>query len=179
MTCWKTINLYKDYGFHRIAIVSFFTMLIAFILLYLPLNLVYSTIHLNEDGLLLFMMTLLLIFPIHKLLHSLPLLFIGKKVKFSIERLFLGFPILSARHECMLTKRMIIIVLLTPFLFITGLMLYACSLFPQNIHYFTIIAAVHLGLCVSDFICLKQVIKAPRSCIVEEIEDGYDILINN
>ncbi len=177
MTCWKTINLYREYGFHRIAIVSLITMLLTFILLYLPLNLMYSNIHLNEDGFKFFTITLLLIYPIHKLLHSLPLLLLGKKVQITIERNHL-VPLLSVRPKCMLSKPLFIIVLLTPFIMVTSLMLYGCVIFPQYIHYFSIITAVHLGLCVSDFIYVKQMLLAPKSCIVEDIKDGYDILIN-
>lgn len=179
MTCWKTINLSREYGFHRIVIVSLLTTLITFILLYLPLNLVYSNIPLTEDGLVLFVLTLFIIFPIHKLLHSFPLLVLRKQVKISIERTIFSLPIISVRPKCMLSKPLIITVLITPFVSVTGLMLYGCALFPQYIHYFAIITAVHLGFCVSDFILLKQIIKAPRSCIVEEIENGYDVLINN
>ncbi|MBD8067723.1 DUF3267 domain-containing protein [Bacillus sp. PS06] len=179
MTCWKTINLSREYGFHRIVIVSLLATLMTFILLYLPLNLLYSNTSLNEDGLLLFILSLFIIFPIHKLLHSVPLLLFRKKVKFSIERSVFSLPLLSVRPNCSLSKPLMITVLLTPFVCVTGLMLYSCALFPEYIHYFSIITAVHLGVCVTDFILLKQFIKAPRSCIVEEIENGYDILINN
>ncbi|MFC4322155.1 DUF3267 domain-containing protein [Litchfieldia salsa] len=179
MTCWKTINLSREYGFHRIVIVSFLTMLMTFILLYLPLNLVYSNIPLTEDGLVLFVLTLLVIFPIHKLLHSFPLIILRKQVKITIERTIFMLPVISVRPKCLLSKPLIMLVLITPFVSVTGFMLYGCALFPQYIHYFTIIIAVHLGICVSDFILLKQLFKAPRACIVEEIDNGYDVLINN
>ncbi|MCA1030881.1 DUF3267 domain-containing protein [Bacillus timonensis] len=179
MTCWKTINLSKDYGFHRIALISLITMFFAFILFYLPLNLMFSKIHLHEDGLWLFSIALIFVFPFHKVLHAFPLWMTGKRVKLNFKRLFLFIPVLSTRCQYSLSKRMTMIVLLTPFITITSTMLIACFLFPAYIHYFTIIAAVNLGFCVTDFICLNQFMKAPKACIIEEIEEGYEILIEN
>jgi hypothetical protein len=179
MTCWKTLSLSKQYGVHRITIVSLFTMLLAFILFFLPLNVFYSNTQLHEDGLLLFTTSLLLIFPCHKLLHALPLFLSGKKLTMKIDRESFILPLISVRPNRSSSKYLMIIVLLTPFILITGIMFSACVLFPEYIHYFTIIAAINLGFCVSDFIFIKQLIKAPKSCIIEENGDGYDILINS
>ncbi|WP_099362464.1 DUF3267 domain-containing protein [Fredinandcohnia onubensis] len=178
MTCWKTINLSKDYGFHRIVLVSLISMFIAFILFYLPMNLMYSSIKLNEDGSIYFLLALLLIYPLHAALHVLPYWVTGKKLKVTFKWMYGIIPIVSTRSKDALSKPFIIFVMSTPFLLITTLMLGACVAFPVYIHYFSIIAAINFGLCVPDFIYLGQFIKAPRSCTVEEVEDGYDILIH-
>lgn len=57
-------------------------------------------------------------------------------------------------------------------------MLILTVLYPAYIHYFTIILSLHIGLCVSDFITLKNVLNSPQNCYVEEHEDGIEILIS-
>ncbi|WP_077617140.1 DUF3267 domain-containing protein [Bacillus sinesaloumensis] len=177
MTCWKTINLSKDYGFHRIIMISMISMLITFILFYLPMILMYSSIEPKEDGSLFFLFSLFLIYPVHALLHILPFWITGKKLKLTFKWVYGIIPIVSTRSKNALSKPFIILVMGTPFLFITGLMIGGCVLFPGYIHYFSIIAAINFGLCVPELIYIGQFIKAPKSCTVEEIEDGYDILI--
>lgn len=179
MTCWKTINLHKDYGFHRITMISFISMLLAFIMFYLPMNLIYSSVKPNGDGVFHFILAVALIYPIHELLHAIPLWLTKKQVKINIRRKYSFVPIVSARSKHSLSKSLVILVLVTPFLFITGAMLIGCILFQSYIHYFTIIAAINFGLSITDFFYLKQFIKAPRSCLVEDIEGGYDILVKN
>ncbi|MDF0726907.1 DUF3267 domain-containing protein [Cytobacillus sp. S13-E01] len=179
MTCWRTINLSKDYGFDRIVLMSLLTMFFAFVLFYLPLNLFNSTTNLNEDGVLLFTLGLLFIFPIHKFLHALPLIILRKKVKIHLTQFFLIIPVFSIRPKQTLSKSVTITAITTPFFLITFLMLLASLIFPGYIHYFSILAAINIGLCVSDFICLTQFIHAPKTCLIEEIEDGYTILVEN
>ncbi|MFT4416722.1 DUF3267 domain-containing protein [Fredinandcohnia humi] len=179
MTCWKTINLSKDYGFHRITLISFISMFIAFILFYLPLNLMYSSIELKEDGSLYFLFALFFIYPVHELLHVLPFWMSGKRIMINVKWKYGIVPFVSTRSKRSLSRPFAILVLITPFLFITCLTLGMCVVFPGYIHYFTIAAAINFGLCVPDFIYLSQFVKAPKSCLVEEIEDGYDILIDN
>jgi len=179
MTCWRTINLSKDYGFHRMVIVSLMTMLFTFIIFYVPLNLVHSSIKLETDGFFIFILSLLFIFPAHKILHSLPLLLAGKKISIEFSRIAEVIPIFKVSSKERIPKPLILAILLTPFLVITICMLAGCFLSPQYIHYFTIIAAVNLGFCVTDFLLIKHLIRAPKRCVVEEFKDGYDILINS
>lgn len=179
MTCWKTINLTKDYGFLRIIMISIMSMLIAFILFYLPMNLMYSSIEPKEDGTIYFLIALLLVYPLHEILHVLPFWITRKKITVTFKWMNGIIPTIITRSKNPLSKPFIILVKCTPFLLLSTLMIGACVLFPAFIHYFSIIAAVNFGLCVPDIICLGQFIKAPRSCTIEEIEDGYDILIHN
>ncbi len=142
------------------------------------MNLMYSSIELKENGSIYFLLALLLIYPLHATLHVLPFWLTGKKLKVTFKWVSGIIPVITTRSKSSLSKPFIILVMGTPFLFVTALMLVACIVFPGYIHYFSIIAAVNFGLCVPDLIHLGQFIKAPRSCTVEEIEDGYDILIH-
>ena len=178
MTCWKTFNLSRDYGHHRVTLLSLITMLIAFILLYLPLNLIYSSIYLNEDGALMFLFFLIAIFPLHHFLHAVPLWISRKKVKMKFKRLFFFCPVLSIRCCQSIPKKLSMIVYATPFFIVTSVILSASFMYPEYIHYFSIIGAINLGLCVTDFICINQFIKAPKMCVIEEIDDGFDILLH-
>jgi hypothetical protein len=179
MTCWRTINLSRDYGFHRIVLMSIITMFFTFVLFYIPLNLMHPKAHLNEDGILFFALGLLLVFPIHKLLHGLPLFILRKKFRLTITSYILFMPVLTIRLKETLTKSTIIAALSSPFFLITALMLLGSFMFPGYIHYFSIIAAINLGLCVPDLICLRHFLQAPKTSQIEEVEDGYSILIDN
>ncbi|QOR67416.1 DUF3267 domain-containing protein [Cytobacillus suaedae] len=179
MTCWRTINLAKDYGFHRIVLISIITMFFTFVLIYIPLNLMHPNAHLNEDGILFFLTGCLIVFPVHKLLHGLPLFILRKKFKLTASSNILFMPVLTIRLKQTLSKSIIITALIMPFLLITSLMLIGSFMFPGYIHYFSIIAALNLGLCVPDLICLRHVLQAPKTSQIEEVDDGYSILVNN
>lgn len=49
---------------------------------------------------------------------------------------------------------------------------------PQYVHYATILLAYHIGICAVDLFYAKAVISAPKGALVEENEDGYEILVN-
>ncbi|MDX8364619.1 DUF3267 domain-containing protein [Cytobacillus sp. IB215665] len=178
MNCWKTINFSRDVGFHRIILISLLTMLSTFILFYLPLNLYYSSTKLHGDRFIYFIIALLMTIVFHKCLHAIPLILMRKKVKIELKWITI-IPIFTVRFCNMISKTMSILVFLTPFVMFTSICLLLAVMFPSYIHYFSIIAAANLGLCVPDFICLKQFISAPKRSVIEEIEDGYDILVKS
>lgn len=176
MTCWKTINLSRDIGLNRIIFISMITMILAFILTYLPINLLYPKVHLKDGHFLLFIFLLISMVPFHKFLHTLPLLISGSRVSINIKFYHL-LPSIQLRACQGIKKHCMIFSLLTPFLSFTLFFLFGCLYFPTYMHYFSIAMAFHLGLCVPDFLFLKQLLLAPKTCFIEEFEDGYEILV--
>lgn len=175
MNCWKTINISKQYGSKRLFFLSSLTMLFSFIILYVPVTyLTISPPKSNYFFVLLF--SLCLMYPLHKLFHYLPIAHLGNRVKKSIE--YGGFlPIICIRVHEPIKKWTFLSALFFPFIAIGLIILIGFTLFPNYSHYFTILLAYHIGLCVSDFICAKNVLFAPRHSYIEENDDGFEILV--
>jgi hypothetical protein len=176
MNCWKTINLSKDIGIHRILLISMLTMIVVFILTYLPINLLLPNVHLEDGHFLMFVLLLVSMIPIHKLLHTFPLLISGCRVSLKIKFYYL-LPILQIKACHSIKKSNMLLSLLAPFIFITTALFLGSLYFPAYIHYLCIAMAFHIGLCVPDFIFIKHLLFAPKMCLVEEFEDGYEVLV--
>ncbi|WP_374721644.1 DUF3267 domain-containing protein [Peribacillus tepidiphilus] len=177
MNCWKSINLTKQYGMHRIMILSLFTMLLSFITIYTVITIAISESKLYDKHILWFVLGILFIYPAHKALHFLPLLNQMKKVKVSTG--FANFiPYVKVRLIEPVSKSIFIIALLTPFVVITTLLSVCAYTYFHYAHYFTILLSLHMGLCVSDFIYVKNILGSPNQCYVEENEEGYEILVS-
>ncbi|MBD1380712.1 DUF3267 domain-containing protein [Metabacillus arenae] len=178
MNCWKTINLSKDFGFQRLLLISLITMISAFISFYVPLNFIHSNVQLQEDHFLLFMCFIFITFIVHKLLHFIVLIACGQKVSLKMEML-LFYPQLRIRACHSISKNLMLLSLVTPFVILTPIFLWASVYFPQYYHYFAMLAAFHTGCCVPDFIYIRQLVFAPKYSLVEEDKDDFEILIQN
>ncbi|MGG3926791.1 DUF3267 domain-containing protein [Metabacillus fastidiosus] len=177
MNCWKTINISKDYGFYRLSFLSILSMIIAFIIIYLPINFIFPTTHFKEVPFLLFIFLLIGLVPFHKFLHIVPLLLSGNRMTYQ-WKVYLFIPTIRVK-PCYSTKKLYMLLsLMTPFITVTTLFTILGFHFPSYIHYFCIATAFHIGICISDFIFIKQILKAPRKCYIEEFEDSFEVLIN-
>ncbi|MBZ5750808.1 MULTISPECIES: DUF3267 domain-containing protein [Metabacillus] len=176
MNCWKTINLSKDVGQHRILFISMLTMVFIFILTYLPINLLLPNVHLKDEHFFMFVLLLLSMFPIHKLLHAIPLLISGNRVSMKIKFFYL-LPVIQMKASQSIKKRNMLISLMSPFLILTIALFSGSMFFPDYVHYFCIAMALHIGICVPDFIISKHILLAPKMSFIEEFDDGYEVLV--
>jgi Putative zincin peptidase len=176
MNCWKTINLSKDVGHYRILFISMLTMLFIFILTYLPINLLLPNIHLKDDHFFIFILLLFSMFPIHKLLHVVPLLISGSRVSMKIKFFYL-LPVIQVKASESIKKRNMLLSLMSPFLIVTIALLLGSLFFSDYLHYFCIAMALHIGICVPDFMISKHLLLAPKMCFIEEFDDGYEVLV--
>lgn len=179
MNCWKTINLSRDLGNQRLMVVSFLVMLAAFIMIYVPLSIIYESIHLNDDYLYLFIICLILIIPMHLICHALPAWTTGQRIKIKISFKSVIFPIFNIEYNHSLTRNLKIVSFLAPTLLITCPLLFFSIIYPQYMHYLSIGAAINIGLSVTDIIYLMILIKAPKKSIVEHTKYSFDILIHH
>ncbi|MBP2241075.1 hypothetical protein J2Z40_001637 [Cytobacillus eiseniae] len=179
MNCWKTINMYKHNGDQRLFIMSVLTMLITFILIYVPAQYLFATTSFYDNYFLLFIISLWIMYPLHKLLHYLPIIYLKNKVRKSLTFKYWMIPIVKIKVYEPITKWSFIIALFTPFTVINSLLIVACLSFPHYVHYFTILLAFHVGLCYSDFVKAKNVLTAPNRSYIEENEDGLEILLHS
>jgi hypothetical protein len=177
MNCWKTINISRQYGSHRLFILSSLTMLFSFIILYVPVTYL-SVSSFKSNHFFWLLCSIGLMYPIHKLFHFLPIVHLGDRIKKSIE-FYGGFlPIIHIRVQEPIRKWTFLLALFFPFFMICVLIFLGYLLFPSYSHYFTILLAYHIGLCVSDFICAKNVLFAPNDSFIEENDVGFEILVN-
>ncbi len=179
MNCWKSVHLTRDYGSFRILIISMFAMLFTFIFLYLSFSIIHPSATPHADHFAWFAAGLLLLSPVHKLLHVMPFWVSGKKVQIRVKRRSGLLPVLQFRYRQSMPRNLFILATLSPALVITILAISLSMAMPEYMHYFIIAAAANAGLCVTDFIFLSQFFRAPKHCYVQDFEGGYDILVNN
>ncbi|AST90486.1 MULTISPECIES: DUF3267 domain-containing protein [Sutcliffiella] len=178
MNCWKSININRQYGVHRITGVSLIITLLAFIMIFLSFNLIFSQQDVSSKYFSLFLLALICIPTTHKLFHALPVVLSKKKVCFS-WRLQYCLPFLTIKSEQPFSKFQSYVIFLMPVIAITAILTVLTFMLPAYFHYISILLAFNIGLSVPDFLYLKQINSAPRACQIEEIENGYDILIMN
>lgn len=176
MNCWKSFNINKQYGNHKIFILSILTMLFSFILIYTFISTGITSVRLNDNHVVLFLLIMLFMYPVHKLFHLLPLLITGKKTKIHSETFFF-VPIITIKIIEPIRKWLFVLTLIMPFVLFTTIVSFCMVQFPSYAHYLTILLSFHIGLCVSDFITLKNILYSPPKCLIEEFEDDIQLLV--
>ncbi|WP_174730592.1 DUF3267 domain-containing protein [Mesobacillus harenae] len=176
MNCWKAVNYSKQYGAQRLFILSSLTMLFTFVLLYVPVSF-FSHAPFQDGNFLLFLAALWLIYPAHKLLHLLPVLHLGGNIKKTMNFKYGLFPIIHIKAQEPVEKKYFMLALAMPFVVINTMLVYGANIFPEYTHYFTILLAYHVGVCLPDLISGKCIFGSPRDSYIEESEDGIEILV--
>lgn len=75
-------------------------------------------------------------------------------------------------------KNIMLYSLLSPFCVISPVYFVLGVAFPMYAHYFIIIASIHAGYCLPDFLFAWKLLKAPKSCIIDQAQDEFDILVD-
>lgn len=176
MHCWKTINVKKQYGFDRIFMLSSLIVVAVFALFYVILEILNDS-RLSDERFAVFLLSLLLIYPIHKCFHFLPLIPYRNRLHLSIKKQLGFMPIVSIRIKEPIPKTRFLFALLSPFIFINGLLITGAFTFPIFGHYFAMLLAFHCGLCLIDLLYVKNLLRSPKKALIEETETGYEILV--
>ncbi|WP_064092131.1 DUF3267 domain-containing protein [Rossellomorea aquimaris] len=176
MHCWKSINLEKQFGFYRVFLLSSIIMMMVFSFIYVPIKLLFPS-SFYDNHLMVFIFGLISIYPMHKFFHFLPIFPYVSKMKWKCNRKLAILPIVSLRVDIPISKYRYLLALITPFLIINSILLYGCFHFAHYSHYFTMLLAYHSGICAIDFIYVKQLMSSPKNALIEENEEGYEILI--
>lgn len=177
MYCWKSINYTKQNKSQKLLMVSFMTMLLSFIVLYVAISSFFTNAPYDDNHFIVLVFGMVFMYPFHKLLHYLPISHLGNKIKKSISWKYRIYPIIHIRVDQPISKSLFLFALMLPFLVITSLLVWGYFLFPNYLHYITILMAYQIGLFVPDFIVAKSIFKAPKQSFIEENEDGFEILI--
>ncbi|MBC5636623.1 DUF3267 domain-containing protein [Ornithinibacillus sp. BX22] len=176
MNCWKSVNLNKQYGMRWINLISCFTSLITFIILYVPFSMLHQGNSVSDSGIFLFVLAIILLPTLHSLLHILPLIMINRKMKLIINRKR-GLPIFTFYADARIKKYAYILSALTPTIVLTFPGIIASLLFPSIYVYFLLFTSINVGMSFLDFLSIKHIIKAPRQSFVEKDDQGFDILL--
>lgn len=179
LNCWKTVNYTRQYGTHRLFIISLITMLLTFIILYISLSYLFVPTTFYDNHFFLFIFCLILVYPVHKLLHLLPISHLGPKIRKRIERKFIFFPSIQITAHEPISKHLFLLALLLPFVTLTAILVAFCFMLPHYVHYITILLAYQTGISVPDLVRTVNILKAPKHAYIEENEDGFEILVSN
>lgn len=177
MHCWKTYYLNRKYDFFRRFFISSIVALLVFIIFYVTMQSVMDR-QFNDDYVLVFIIALILLYPFHKFCHLLPIIPYYRYMKWEIE-LFYLLPVLKMKVEFPIPKKRFVFALILPFLLINAVLLTTLFLFPEYGHYIAILFALNSGMSAFDFIYIKALFSSPKNTLIEENEDGYDILVED
>ncbi|MBS4198521.1 DUF3267 domain-containing protein [Bacillus sp. FJAT-49732] len=176
MHCWKSYNVNKKYEFYRLFIISSFITLLVFVFAYVLMQSI-AVNPLNDNYFIVFACIFILLYPVHKLFHVIPLLKHYKHLKIDLDFYFYILPIVHITIRNLTSKRRFATSLFFPFFIINSILVLAMFLFPEYVHYLTILLAYHVGLCSIDMIYAKSLLSSPKGAMIEENEDGYEILV--
>lgn len=166
----------KQIGQERIFLFSMIVVFIVFSCAYIAMNIFYHG-PLSDHLFPVFLLMLLLTYPLHKLLHFIPIVRHRKRLRYSINKKFGFIPILNMKIHEPIIKSHYIASLLIPFILINMVFVIGAIYYPIYHHYFIILLAYHCGLCLIDLIYIKLLLKAPKKSLIEENDKGFQILI--
>ncbi|MFD1707327.1 DUF3267 domain-containing protein [Siminovitchia sediminis] len=178
MHCWKAYHVNRKHLFFRRFFISFLVSLFVFIAGYLTLHAV-SAQTFDDDYFLVFLCSLILLYPVHKLCHILPIVTYYKYMKWEFDRHFYILPVIHLQFGCPIPKAQFGTALVFPFIILNAIFITGVAIYPQFGHYFTILLSYHNGLSVFDLLLFKSLLLSPKHALVEENEDGYEILVEN
>ncbi len=176
MHCWKSINLKKQYGFDRLFLISALIGAAVFTSYYMLLAITYAE-PLSDQNFLLFTIGMLAIYPVHKLVHLVPLLGCRKCLKISIRKQLKLCPMISLYIKEPVRKSRFMLALIAPFILINATVIILSLTWPAYSHYFAILLAYHSALCVTDLIYIRNLARSPRHALIEETDTGFEILV--
>ncbi|GAA0471171.1 DUF3267 domain-containing protein [Alkalibacillus silvisoli] len=179
MTCWKTVNISKEFGQNRLLILSIFLGIISFIVLFIPFSILHQNVLLHDPVFWQVLLGLLILPILHKLAHAFPIAFTRKEFKLKWYFKYKYIPLLKLNVRSSLSKRTSIIMILAPTLVITLPLLVGALAFPTFYPILIVFASIHIGISLTDWLILSFFIKAPKKCIVEKSKNNYDILVQS
>ncbi|MED3763352.1 DUF3267 domain-containing protein [Ureibacillus terrenus] len=176
MHCWKTLNIKSEYRITRLVLYSviIFVLVFSFSFVFVNIN---RPIQYEEGNFLLFLLILLLIYPLHKIIHYYSLFSYRKSVKLKWKLELKFIPIVHIRIKKMIPKKRYMFILITPFIVLNILLLSAAILLPQYSHYACILLGYHCSICLVDILFFINLVNAPKNAVIEETPKGYEILI--
>ena len=174
--CLKTLNIQHQYGTTRLTLWSIIIFVSIFMTSYIFFNL-FHDVQFTDKYFILFLIMLFFLYPIHKILHFIPLYDLRKHIAFRVKIRYGFIPVFHLKLKDPISKNRYIIALLMPFLVISTILIVLIIYFPHYTHYGTLLLASHTSICLLDLLYVKNLIDAPKGAKIEETPKGYEILI--
>lgn len=178
MHCVKTINIERDYGSTRFFLLTSIVFFVTFCLSYISTSYNYPSFH-RANYLPLFLLSLFLLYPMHKFFHIILFVISRKPVQLKIVRKYYMMPVIHAEILDIVSKQLYSWALALPFLCLNSFFIYGAFTWPEYAHYFSILLALHCSICLVDLLFLRQILSAPKHAYIEETPKGYEILIQD
>ncbi|WP_241536005.1 DUF3267 domain-containing protein [Indiicoccus explosivorum] len=166
----------KQYGRDRIFLLSVLVGFGVFVMIYIPMA-VLSPVPLSDSHFFTFLTALVALYPLHKLVHFLPLLRCRNCVQLKVTRHYGFLPEVKFRVQDPVNKAWFLAALLAPFVLINTALLALSIQLPEFGHYWALMLAFHSALCLVDLIYFRYALRSPKGALIEETETGYEILI--
>ncbi|PYZ98842.1 hypothetical protein CR205_09805 [Alteribacter lacisalsi] len=177
MNCWKTVSITQDIGKFRLWILSGMLMVSYFLVYFLLFSTFGTGAALIDYGAGVLLICMLAVFPIHMLMHCIPVWMLGRKATMGVRMKQWPFLYLTVKQP--LPKHISLLAICSPAIFITGTAIAVTFIFPHLLHYAALMSALNIGMCVHDFLYVNHIRRAPRHAFVEEYDDGFHILCEN
>ncbi|WP_099222026.1 DUF3267 domain-containing protein [Listeria costaricensis] len=179
MRCLKSVNTERRDEFNRRFLKSLLIWLAALCIIFLARNFFTHDDFSTKYNLLAFI-GLLLIYPLHKMLHILAAWKYRAGVAVHFKRHFYIMPCMQVRIHRIIPKWRYIASLIFPFVLISVCLIGLMVVYPlYNTPIFLILLSVHIGMSYPDFIHIRKLWHMPRNCFVEDAERGFSILISD
>jgi hypothetical protein len=180
MNCLKYINLYRHYGSQRLFIVSALAGLVFFMGAYGMFKLAFPDVKSSGLGPFPILVSCFFVLPIHKMFHCIPLWLAGRKARLVLKKKSLGFlPMIYCQFSKALTRNIMMVLIIFPFLAITGLSLTGAVLIPNMMPLFITFASVNVAFCSIDLLYFFFLARAPKYSFIEDSNDGLTVLIHS
>ncbi|GIN19292.1 MAG TPA: DUF3267 domain-containing protein [Bacillus bacterium] len=178
MHCWKAYNVDRKHHFFRRFFISAMISVSVFIISYVTMQAIEAR-EFNDEFFLVFLCSFIILYPVHKFFHIVPIISYYKHMKWEIERYFRILPVIDLKVEHPIPKARFGLALILPFMALNVLLLILLFLYPQFGHYITILLAYHNGISAFDLLYFKTLFLSPKNALVEENDEGYEILVDN
>lgn len=178
MNCWKSVNLRKENNTTKMTIMSVGFSFLTFMFTFLIFSSLQPETQLKGIGLEVLLLIMLMIYPLHSILHAVPLWMIGIATTWKFDRdRRKQLPVIKYSFSKPVSRNMYVIAMISPFIILGTASIAGAVLMPGYMHYFLIIFSLNSGMALHDFAFIRQLVKAPKHCTVERKLDGMDIVL--
>ncbi|MCP8713645.1 DUF3267 domain-containing protein [Staphylococcus arlettae] len=173
--CSRHIDINARFGLPRIAFLSFVATIISYLVCFEIMH-YFSNTALTDRYFLLFLVIVILLYPVHKAIHLIflfPYYKSFKKYKLIRQK---RVPFYNTYVNTPINKIYFCIDLVMPFIIISSICIYLCILFPFIGYYLMFLLALNIGYSIMDFLYLKIIVFSNEGTHIEEHQTGINIL---
>ncbi|MDY5061238.1 DUF3267 domain-containing protein [Staphylococcus simulans] len=173
--CSRQIDINTRFGLPRIFFIAVVTTIITFLISYEVL-IFLSNKEITDRYFFVFLIAVLLLYPIHKLIHLIVLAPYYKHFKKKRLTKRPWIPLYNLYVSTPVNKYLFCLCLIAPVIVITAVSIYMATLMPQYGHYFMFLLSLNAGFSVMDFMYLKLILFSNEGRYIEEHCTGFNIL---